>query len=199
MAGAESGRTYVQVARARAQEHTRDLLIDAAEAAFFSGGWEQVSLMEMALSAGVTKQTLLRHFGSKQGLLEQMLGRAFHRVRDQRWEAPTDDVAGAVETLLDHYEQVGERAMMIGTGGASKAVTELGCIARELHYEWVDHVFGAWLDRRRGRSRARCRAALIALCDVQAWWVWSHDLGLARSEVRAILIQAITRLLQEET
>jgi hypothetical protein len=41
--------------------------------------------------------------------------------------------------------------------------------------------------------------ALIALCDVHTWRLLTHDLGLARSEVRATLIDAITRLTQETT
>jgi AcrR family transcriptional regulator len=196
---ATGARSYTQVARAEAQERNRDALIDAAAEAFFSGRWEQVSLSEMAVTAGVTKQTLLRHFGSKQGLLEQMLERGYHQVRDQRWAAPTDDLAGAVDNLLDHYELFGDRAMAIGSGGAGQAVAELGSAARQMHYDWVDHAFGKWLRRRRGKSRTRCRVALIALCDVQVWWIWSHDLGLTRAEVRATLIQAIETLLQEET
>lgn len=194
------GRAYTQVARAEAQERNRDALIDAAAEAFFSGRWEQMSLTEMSVSAGVTKQTLLRHFGSKQGLLEQMLQRGYHQVRDQRWGAPTDDLAGAVDNLLEHYEQFGERAMAIGSGvAANPAVAELGRVARQLHYDWIDHVFGNWLKRERGKSRLRCRAALIALCDVQVWWIWSHDLGLPRAEVRATLIQAIQTLFKEQT
>jgi AcrR family transcriptional regulator len=194
------GRAYTQVARAEAQERNRDALIDAAAQAFFSGRWEQMSLTEMSVSAGVTKQTLLRHFGSKQGLLEQMLQRGYDQVRDQRWAAPTDDLAGAVDNLLDHYEQFGERSLAIGSGvGANPAVAELGRVARQLHYDWIDHAFGHWLNRKRGNSRIRCRASLIALCDVQAWWIWSHDLGLARADVRATLIQVLQTLLKEET
>jgi AcrR family transcriptional regulator len=196
---AAGGRSYTQVARAEAQERNRDALIDAAAEVFFSGRWEQVSLTEMAVAAGVTKQTLLRHFGSKQGLLEQMLRRGYQQVRDQRWAAPTDDVAGAVDNLLDHYQQFGGRAMAIGSGGASPAVAELGRAARQMHYDWVDHAFGKWLKRKRGKPRARCRVALIALCDVQVWWIWSHDLGLTRAEVRGALIQAIEMQLREET
>ena len=66
-------RTYTKVARAEAEEQTRAALIAAADEAFLSGPWERASLESIAHSAGVTKQTLLRHFGSKDGLLEQTL------------------------------------------------------------------------------------------------------------------------------
>jgi AcrR family transcriptional regulator len=193
-------RPYNQVTRARAQQRTRDALLDAADREFFAGRWEQASLQAIAAGAGVTKQTLLRHFGSKEGLLEQGALRAYTRVRDQRWSAPSGDIAGAVDNLLDHYEQWGERALRIGgleAGG--EVIAELGRQARRLHYDWVEYAFGPWLKRSRAQPGARRRAALIALCDVQAWWLLSHDLGLARGEVRATLIQAIEGLTREDT
>lgn len=199
MKGGTGTRPYNQVARARAQQRTRDALLDAAGREFFAGRWEQASLESMASSAGVTKQTLLRHFGSKEGLLEQAALRGYGRVRDQRWAAPRGDIAGAVDNLVDHYQEFGERALRIGAaGGGGEVMAEVGRKARQLHYDWVEHAFGLSLDRFPGKDRARRRAALIALCDVHTWWLLSYDLGLARAEVRATLIQAIGSLIEEE-
>ena len=83
----------MKVARAHAEQQTRAALLDAADEAFLSGPWEQASLEEIACAAGVTKQTLLRHFGSKDGLLQRVLLRAFKEVEEQRLSVPTDDVA----------------------------------------------------------------------------------------------------------
>ena len=102
------------MARARAQERNRDALVDAALDEFYEGRWQKVSLEALAARAGVTKQTLLRHFGSKDGLLLQALLRGAEQVLDQRWSAPTDDIAGAVANLVDHYEAWGERSLRIG-------------------------------------------------------------------------------------
>src|SRR3954454_7595259 len=63
-------RPYTQVKRAQERERTRGALLDAARDVFLSGAWEETSLEAIAARAGVTKQTLLRHFGSKRGLLE---------------------------------------------------------------------------------------------------------------------------------
>jgi AcrR family transcriptional regulator len=192
-------RPYNQVARAEGQQRTRDELLDAADHELFTGRWEDASIESMAISAGVTKQTLLRHFGSKDGLLEEALLRASNLVRDQRLAAPSGDVSGAVDNLLDHYEQWGERALRIGaTDVATKAIAELGERARQFHYDWVEHAFGPLLDQFAGKARARRRAALIALCDVNTWWLFSHDLEMPRAEVRATLIQAINVLIREE-
>lgn len=193
------GRSYTKVARAQAEGQTRLALLEAADEAFLAGPWEQVSLEAIARSAGVSKQTLLRHFGSKTGLLEQTLERAIGEVAQQRLAAPTDDIAGAVDNLLDHYEVRGGRAMRSSNLDVDGPLADLGRRAREFHYEWVDHAFGEWLAVASPPQRATLRAALIAVCDVQAWWILANDLGLARTDVRATLILTISRLLGEDS
>ena len=195
----EATRPYTKVARAAAEDRTHVALLDAAEQAFLVRLVGTMLARRGGRRAGVTKQTLLRHFGSKDGLLEQTYARAFERVRAQRLRAPSDDVAGAVDNLLDHYEEDGDRALRIGAMASSEPIAGLVAARRQLHYDWVDHAFGRWLARPRGRRRAHVRAALIALCDVQTWSILRRDLGLPRRDVRAALVLAIDRLLEEDT
>jgi AcrR family transcriptional regulator len=192
-------RPYKQVARARAQQRTRDALLDSATDEFFEGNWLNASLDSLSAKAGVTKQTLLRHFGSKDGLLVQAVARGASQVRDQRWSVPRGDIPGTVENLLDYYEQWGERSLRIGTW--QRGPTMLAMIsraARQFHYDWVEYAFEQWLKPLGVSARKRRRAALIVLCDSQTWWVLSHDLELPRSEIRAILIDLIERTLAKD-
>lgn len=190
-------RTYTKVARAEAEQQTRSALLAAADAAFLGGPWEQASLESIAHAAGVTKQTLLRHFGSKDGLLEQTIRCRMAEVEQQRLSAPTDDIPGAVDNLIDHYEALGGRAMRSTNLDVDGPLGELARTARQFHYDWVDHAFGRWLETAPAPQRPRIRRALIAVCDVQTWWILARDLGLPRSEVRATLILTIQRLLGE--
>lgn len=191
-----SGRAYVKVARAEAEERTREALLDAADDAFFGDGWEQASLESIAQRAGVTKPTLLRHFGSKDGLLAAAYTRGYEHVRDQRMASPTDSIEGAIDNLLDHYCEFGDRGLKLAALNGGMAREEWGARGRQLHYEWVEHAFGAWLRRAPARRRARLRGALISLCDVQTWAILARDLGMPRAEVRATLILAIRQLLK---
>ena len=188
----------MKVARAEAEAQTRAALLDAADEAFLSGPWEQVSLEAIARAAGVTKQTLLRHFGSKDRLLERMLMRAIDEVEKQRLSVPRNDIAGAVDNLLEHYEIRGGRAMRSSNLDMDGALADLGRRARQFHYDWVELAFGAWLTAATPSEGRRLRAALIAVCDVHPWWILTHDLELSRAEVRATLILTIKRLLGED-
>lgn len=192
-------RPYKKVAREQAQERTQEALIEAATDEFFEGNWLKASLESLSTKAGVTKQTLLRNFGSKDGLLAQALIRGATQIRDQRWSVPKGDVEGAVENLLDHYEAWGERSIRIGEW--QRGPTMLGMLsrgARQVHYNWVDYAFAPQLADLSEGDRSRRRAALIAICDVQTWWIWSHDLELPRAEIRTILVDLIERLIERE-
>ena len=192
-------RSYNKVARARSEERTRSDLLDAAERAFFSGSWDKTTLEDVAADAGTTKQTLLRHFGSRDGLIKAGSERAFARISEQRMTAPADDIAGAIDNLLNHYYEVGERALLLSAATGDDTMGELAQAGRKFHHEWVDHAFGAWLAKRKPAERKRVRGAIIALCDVQSWAILSRDLGYPRTQVRQTLITAIESLLGEET
>jgi AcrR family transcriptional regulator len=192
-------RPYNKVEREHSQQRTRDALLDAADEEFYGNRWHRTSLEALSKKAGVTKQTLLRHFGSKDGLLLQAMMRGAAQIFEQRWSTSAGDVAGAVENLLDHYETWGERSLRIGSWQSGPAVLgKLSQGARQVHYSWVEYAFAPWLESLDEPARTRRRAALIALCDVQTWWIMSHDLGLERAEIHATLTDAIERLFAEE-
>jgi AcrR family transcriptional regulator len=191
-----SPRRYSQVGRAQASGRTRTALLDAAEAVFFGGDWDQASLESIAARAGVSKQTLLRHFGSKDGLLEAGAERGLATVADERASAPADDIDGAVDNLLDHYEARGDQGLKLAAMDGEGAIAEFGRRARQLHYDWIDHAFGTWIER--AREPERIRAALIAICDVHTWQLLARDLTLDRAEVHSTLTLMIRRLLEED-
>jgi AcrR family transcriptional regulator len=191
-------RPYRQVARAETQQRTRTALLDAATEEFYGGRWQQVSLEALAKRAGTTKQTLLRHFGSKEDLLLQTLLRAYQEIHAQRWSAPRGNLKGTIDNLLDHYEKWGERARRMSTfHGDTSDLDSFARAARQFHYTWVEYAFDPWLQRHRGKARERCRASLIVLCDVHTWWTLSHDLELTRAEVHATLSNLIKATVEQ--
>jgi AcrR family transcriptional regulator len=189
------------VARAQAQQRTREALLEAAVEELTQGHWESVSLATLAARAKVTKQTLLRHFGSKDGLLMQAMASSATEMLEQRWSAPQGDIKGAVENVLDHYEAWGERSRRVGAWleNGPSALANISQIARQVHYNWVDYAFAPQLEQLHGEDPATRRAALIVLCDVQTWWLLSHDLGFERSKVIATLTDAIERLFADQS
>jgi len=210
MAGKEQQRPYKKVARAKAQERTRETLLQAATEEVERDGWKQASLESVAERAGVTKQTALRHFGSKEGLLDAVIRRTSSIVVKERDQAPIGDIRGAVANLMRHYERYGDivtrllpyRDAVVRVLGpehrdsfARRAVDR----GHEVHQEWVARTFEPQLSRLDPRTRERRLAQLVAVCDVYVWKILRRDLGLDVAQVEAALVELIERLLAPDS
>jgi AcrR family transcriptional regulator len=181
-------------ARADAANATGERILDAAEELFWAGSAERMTLAQVAELAGVTVQTVIRRYGSKDGVIKAASERALADVAEQRDEAPIGDVAGAVANLLDHYESVGHRALRLlaeEENPAFRAFTEEG---RAFHRDWAERTFAPQLAPHRGAKRARRLAQLIAVTDVYMWKLLRHDSKLSRPQVERAIVELIDGL-----
>jgi AcrR family transcriptional regulator len=74
-----------------AEGNTKARVLDAALASFGSRGYEATSLDALASTLGITKQSILYHFSSKEALLEALIDRSAIELA----EALEDAIAGA--------------------------------------------------------------------------------------------------------
>ncbi len=189
-------RSYTPVARAEAEERTRSALLDAATRIFFEEDWASTPLAQIAAEAGVTKQTLLRHYGSRDGLARAAFERARDAAASQRMAVPSGDISAAVETLLDHYDEFGDRALKLEALAPGAPGYEFLLEGRRFHYDWVRAMFGPLLEPLPRSERERRLAALIAICDVHTWRLLSSHLGMPRAEVSATLLMSVQGVLK---
>jgi AcrR family transcriptional regulator len=188
-------RPYKQVARAEAQQRTRDALIEAASEELTKDGMSKTSLETVAARAGVTKQTVLRHFGSKDGLIEAALRRASEIVRKERARAPIGDVPGAVRNLIEHYERYGDLVMrVLAEEHRIPLVRKMTDRGREVHYEWVARTFEPQLANLSDEARKRRMAQLVAVCDVYTWKLLRRDMKLDVGQTELAVIELIEGL-----
>lgn len=175
-------------ARADAAAETHRGILEAAIRQLGARYWDEVSLGDVAAEAGVTVQTVLRRFRSKEGLAAAATALAEEQVRARRWGTAPGDLDAAIEGLAGHYEEWGERSLrFLAQEARVPALARVTAVGRALHHEWVDHVFAPWLCRRRGAARARLRARLVAVTDVYVWKVCRLDLGLdAKASARTL-------------
>ena len=188
-------RAYRMGARAEAAEGTRVRILDAVIGLHMERYHDQISHEDVAGRAGVAVQTVLRRFGSKERLIDAASEVVRGRVASQRGEAPVGDVAGAVENLVDHYEEWGGSVLRLLAQEervpAFRKATEAG---RDLHREWVERTFAPFLAERAGEERLRLLAELVAVCDVYFWKILRIDLGLDRAQAALALKETIVAL-----
>ena len=182
-------------ARAEAAAETGRKILGAVIELHMERYFDQVSLEDIAERAGVTVQTVLRRFGSKERLIEAASEEVRGRVASQRDEAPVGDVAGAVANLVDHYEEWGESVLRLlaqeDRVPAFRRATDAG---RIMHREWVERTFAPFLEGRRVEARERLLAQLVAVCDVYVWKVLRKDMGLSRGQTEFALGEMIFAL-----
>ena len=192
-------RPYRMTARADAAQATADRILDAAIEVFWEQPTDQISLEQVARRAGVTKQTVLRRFESKDRLRAAAGERSIARARAEREDVEPGDLAGAVTALAAHYERVGDGVLRLLAEEERNAVLrELADQGREYHLRWCERLFAPALAALRGAERARRLAQLVAVCDVYTWKLLRRDRGLSRPQTEIALRELLQPLIGDQ-
>ena len=185
------------VVRAEAAAETRRRILNAAnQVAYERIDLDSVTLDEVAKRAGVTTMTVVRHFGGKNRLLEDLQRAERRRVMASRQVAP-GDITEATRVLYDHYEQLGDW----GIRAQARELVEPNLRhylnrARMGHRKWVLETFAPQLKRLHAAKRRMVVDALIVATDVLTWKVLYRDMGRPRPKAEAtvqLMIEAIVR------
>ena len=187
-----TARTYTMTARARSVEQTRTRILDATTALHFERLVADISLDDVAARAGVSVQTVLRHFGSRADLVEAAFDHATEAVAEER-RTPVGDVEGAVRVIVDHYEARGDGVLVLlaqeHTEDLARRVTHRG---RTMHRAWVEEVFAPFLDR---PDADEVTDLLVVATDVYAWKLLRRDRGLSRGSTEARITRLVSNVL----
>jgi len=153
-----------------------------------------VPLADIAGRAGVSVQTVLRHFGSKEKLYRELETFAREHVIGER-SAPAGDVVAAVHALIGHYETTGDWALaMLAQERRDERAWQVTDQGRTVHRAWVRSVFAPQLSQRSPRHRGPLTDLLVVATDVYAWKLLRRDRGLQPAAVEQrirLMVQAL--------
>jgi len=177
-------RPYRMTARAQAAEATAQAIIAAARVLFAERPYDQVSLPVIAERAGVTVQTVLRRFGSKEELFAAAAHQRSGQIRADREAAP----AGDVGHLVAHYERWGyEQAHLLAQEARVPAIRALTDAGRRYHRDWITRAYAPALNELPPATRRRKLAQLSAVTDLATWRLLRHELGLGQDQTAAAI------------
>jgi len=175
-----SRRTYTMTTRARGVEETRRRILDAVVSLHAERLAADIALDDVAARARVSVQTVLRHFGSRAGLVEAAVPHAEREVRAER-RVPVGDVDQAVAVVVDHYEQRGDGVLlMLAQEGHEPLMARVTGRGRQVHRDWVADVFAPYLPEP-GEQRETLVDLLAVATDVYTWKQLRRDRGLGRA------------------
>jgi len=170
-----SPRSYTMSARAAAAAETRDRLLDATIAIALETQRLDFSLDQVAERAGRSVQTILRRFGSRDGLVQQAVERGSARVAAERRPAERGDIPGALSLLMEHYEQWGAFMLRLLAQEDDPDAGGITAGGRLLHREWVTEVFSP--------GSVELTDLLVVATDLSTWKLLRLDRGLSPAEV----------------
>jgi AcrR family transcriptional regulator len=173
--GAKTTRPYQMRARAKAAAATGERILDAAEAVFDERPTDEFTLNEVAERAGVTVQTIIRRFGSRQGLIAATLVQVGVKMGRSRGTPPKDP-GMAIDGLVDHYDRFGNRILrLLAEEERNRTLRAMTDVGRAFHRKWCEGVFAASLTGLRGVERERRLAQFVAVTDIYVWKLLRRD------------------------
>ncbi|MES1169265.1 MAG: TetR/AcrR family transcriptional regulator [Leifsonia sp.] len=168
-------RRYTMSARATAAAETRDRILDATIAIALETQRLDFSLEQVAERADRSVQTILRRFGSRDGLVQQAVERGSARVAAERRPAEPGDISRALSLLMEHYEQWGAFMLRLLAQEHDPDAGGITAGGRLLHRDWVIEVFSP--------GSLELTDLLVVATDLSTWKLLRLDRGLEPAEV----------------
>jgi AcrR family transcriptional regulator len=178
----ERKRSYRGHVQAEVRALTRQRIIDATLSLYAEKWIDDITLDEVAGRAGVTVQTILRHFKTKDGLVDAAGQYSSGTEMTRRATASSGNISAVIEYIVNHYEHQGDLVLRgLAQEGRHSGIAKVMQHGREVHRSWVRKAFKPQLDRRSKSDRERLLAQLVAVLDVYTWKLLRRQAGLSRA------------------
>ncbi|MEX2447358.1 MAG: TetR/AcrR family transcriptional regulator [Solirubrobacterales bacterium] len=195
VAAEKAKRPYRMGKRAASTEATRRRIVEAMWDLVKDRWYDEVTLRELAATAGVALQTVVNHFGTKEAILAASIEQPVPEEWLSRDKAKPNDVGGAVRLLVGDYERVGDAAIrLLALEGRIPALRPSMDWGRRVHREWVASTFPAALEDLRGAARERRLDLLVCATDVYTWKLLRRDRRLSQAQTAAAIRQLVEAL-----
>lgn len=169
-------REYRQSARADNAERTRVAILTAVKRLAGEKHLAAITLSDVAECSGVTVQTVLRRFGSREDLFAAAVQDFRAEVARQRPVYP-GEVNRAVSVVIDQYEESGDVMLsLLGQEHSGAEATEVTALGRQLHDQWVRESFGPVDDRQ--------HRLLVIATDLYSWKLLRRDRQLSVQQTK---------------
>jgi AcrR family transcriptional regulator len=192
-------RPYRQGARAEASARTTEAIVDAF-ARFLETEWyNDVSLERIAQEAGTTVQTVLRHFGSKEGILDGVRDRVEREVMGRRNVAP-GQVDAAIAVITEDYEIAGDMMLrFLAQEDRVPAIRALTDFGRASHRRWVRKTFAPYFENLPQERQEWLNDGLVVALDIYVWKLLRRDRGRSAEDVRTFMKTLVLGMIGPES
>lgn len=176
-------RSYTMRARAESAQATHRRILDAAQGLFLDRWYDQVTLEHVAEEAGVSKQTVLRRFGSKEGLFAAVVDELAIENDSVRAKVPPGDLERVAAAITATHERTGLTATRLEAMEARfPALADILERGRARRRQWVETMLPNLLPARTSPDYKRRMAMLMDITSAPTWKMLRHDFKLGRKD-----------------
>jgi AcrR family transcriptional regulator len=189
-------RKYEMGVRTKASEMTSEEIIRVVGELWMKYSIDEITLQMVALNAGVTVMTILRKFGSKEGLFEAAIRTDTAGIQDVRKESQAGNISQAISILMKEYEYAGQAVIRtLAVENDLPVAAKILKKGRELHKEWCQRIFAQYLPESSDKKYEIMLGAFYAATDVYKWKLLRKDLGYSKEETEKIFIKTVRGLI----
>lgn len=167
------------------------------------GLWEKLSIHEITLDmvareAGVTVRTILRKFGSKEGLIEASIEQDISNIKKKRDSAVGGDYLKALNILMKDYERIGDAAIRTlaieHELPIAKKILDSG---RAYHREWCVKVFRPFLPDNGTPDYELKLLSFITATEFYLWKLLRRDLNKSPEATLSVFKSLVEGLIHQ--
>ena len=191
----EKKRNYNMQQRAAKVAATEKRILEEAIGLWHEMGPEDITLEMIAERSGVSTRTLLRKYGSRDGLIRACILHDASSNRRTRLIGRAGDIRDLLHYLLEEYEEMGDAVMRTvyaaGQHEIAGVILENG---RSVHRKWCEDSFAPYLKDCNGEEYETRLLAFIAATEIYLWKLLRRDLGKSREETFNVFYTMLTAL-----
>lgn len=184
-------RTYSNDKRAAGAARTEQKILKVLGELWLEYSIHEITMEMIAARSGVTVRTILRKFGSKEGLYEAALKHDVTGIRVLKDQTRVGDVDHIAAMLMQEYEWSGMAGIRtLALEGYLDLAAQILRKGREFHTAWCERVFEPFLPADPVQRRIMI-GALYSVTDINKWKLLRKDLGYSAAETEEIFKKII--------
>jgi AcrR family transcriptional regulator len=192
-------RKYEMGVRAKAAELSSEEIIRVVGELWMKYSIHEITLQMVAQNTGVTVMTILRKFGSKEGLFDAAIRNDTSGIQDVREKAQAGNIFQAISILMTEYEYAGPAVIRtLAVENELSVAAKILKKGRELHGEWCQRIFAQYLPTSNDKEYQLMLGAFYAATDVYKWKLLRKDLGYSEEETVKIFVKTVRGLLENK-
>jgi AcrR family transcriptional regulator len=189
-------RSYDMSKRANSAAQTELDIFNATAELWHEQPIGDITLEAIAARANVSVRTIIRKYGSKEGLFETCIQNNADVADLKREHAKIGEIEQAVSCLLQDYEEHGKAVIR------TLALEEQLDIARKVshkgrlyHKAWCERIFAPYLPNSSSIHFEPQLLAFVAATDIYLWKLLRHDLDKDIETTKATLIKMVNGII----